>query len=95
MYCTCNMKVWKKGGGVVGEEEHVHVNNTMPLYHKLYKIDVATFVILKRNKSCSVGILTYFLIIQVKLIYNIYFTHKNVLEVVNIQENICQGDKNR
>lgn len=83
------------GGGGGGGEKHVHVNNAMFSYHTLYKIDVATFVILKRNKNCSVGILTYFLIIQVKLIYNIYFTHKNVFEVVNIQENICQGDKNR
>lgn len=81
------------GGG--GGEKHVHVNNAMFSYHTLYKIDLVTFVIPKRNKNCSVGILTYFLIIQVKLIYNIYFTHKNVLEVVNIQENICQGDKHR
>lgn len=83
------------GGGGGGGEKHVHVNNAMFSYHTLYRIDLVTFVIPKRHKNCSVSILTYFLIIQVKLIYNIYFTHKNVLEVVNIQENICQGDKNR
>lgn len=47
MYCICNMKVWKKGGGVVGEEEYVYVNNIMLLYYKLYKIDVVIFVIFK------------------------------------------------
>lgn len=83
------------GGGGGGGEKHVHVNNAMFSYHTLYRIDLVTFVIPKRHKNCSVSILTYFLIIQVKLIYNIYFTHKNVFEVVNIQENICQGDKNR